>query len=179
MLHKEGIQLLDKSVAPKDTKLRPKKYQNNPINISETDEWKLYSNWIDNISQQSIARFYNAGNHGSNLNDPIIVCNAAVYTWNYTKHLMERKEFEQLTQYYQPLFNLLRKSGHDTETIFLCDLTNALALGYMNPHVPRNDCPPNQKVFSPVSLTPQLQARKKSAKVSNTNMSNKNRAGKI
>lgn len=149
------------------------------MNINETDEWKLYSNWIDNISQQSITHFYNAGNHGSYLNDPIIVCNAAVYTWNYTKHLLEQKEFAQLSKYYQPLFSLLQKTGHDTETIFLCDLTNALALGYLNSHIQRNDSTPNQKVFSPVSLTPQLQGRKKSGKVSNSNMINRNRAGKI
>ncbi|XP_066929818.1 cilia- and flagella-associated protein 46-like [Clytia hemisphaerica] len=171
LLHQEGIELLNQAIPPKDTKLRPKKYQNNPILVEEMEEWKLYTAWIDSTCQEAITRFSTACDHGSHLEDPIIVCNAAIYVWNYTKHLMDKKQYTKLTKHYQPLFNLLRRTGHGTETIFLCDFTNALAMGYIENHMPSTNAQPpddtkgTKKAGTPtLSLSPQM--RKKSAKPS-------------
>ena len=49
LLQTEGVKLLDKALAPEDNKLRPKKYENNPVKMSETSEWLTYSNWIDDV----------------------------------------------------------------------------------------------------------------------------------
>ena len=177
LLQREGIQLLEKAVPPKETKVRPKKYQNNPIRFEEMSEWKSYSNWVDYVSAESVSRFLAAGEHSASLGDAVLVCNAAVYVWNYTRHFLERKDFTKLTEHYQPLFNLLRRTGHGTETSFLCDFANSLAMGYMKNHVPSTATtkdgfnPP--KVMSPVM--PSL--RKKSGKPSHTGLVSKHRTG--
>lgn len=180
LLRGEGVQLLEKAVPPKDTKVRPKKYQNNPIRFEEMPEWKSYSSWVDSVSAESVSRFLAAGEHGASLGDAVLVCNAAVYVWNYTRHFLETKEFAKLTMHYQPLFNLIRRTGHGTEISFLCDFANSLAMGYMKNHIPPSsrDAFNTPKAMSPVAMaSPQLNIRKKSGKPSHMGVASKNRTG--
>ena len=176
--------MLEKAVPPKDTKVRPKKYQDNPIKVEEMSEWILYSDWVDSVSAESISRFLTAGDNGASLGDAVLVCNAAVYVWNYTRHFLGTKDFHKLPNCYQPLFNLLKRTGHGTETSFVCDFANALALGYIKNHTPKaqgvggwDGMTTPAKAMSPVMASPQLQIRKKSGKPSHMGIGNKNRVG--
>lgn len=161
LLQTEGIKLMEKPIAPQDTKLRPKKYKDNPILPADMKEWKVYSEWVEKITKEALERFQVACNHGVSLNNPLIVCNSAVYVWNYTKHLLEKKEYSLLTQQYLPLFNSLKKIGHGTETVFLCDFAHALAQGFMKPHIPQAYHNPAQKrLLTPAVTTPAQGSRR-------------------
>lgn len=171
MLQTEGLKLLEKPIAPIDTKLRPKKYQDNPIILGETEEWKIYAEWIDKITKDAVHRFQAGCNHGVSLNDALVVCNAAIYMWNYTRHFIEKKDYEMLTYHYLPLFNNIRRVGHGAETVFFCDFSHALVQGFIKPHIPIR-----KTLFTPG--THQSRRSNKVAKPSTIAM-NKGKAGEL
>lgn len=176
LLQSEGLHLLQKAKAPEDNKLRPKKYQNNPVKASEMPEWLIYSDWIDDVSTQAINQFQRAAIIGVELKEPWIVCNAGIYVWNYTKHLLSEGKYSSLTKVFRPLFTSLQSVGHDTEAVFLCDLTNAIALGYLQPYIPQSYYEAIEKCIEDQSRTSSKDKKEKLGTGSNHHTSLKSKA---
>ncbi|EDO49124.1 predicted protein, partial [Nematostella vectensis] len=136
-LRTQNVQLGDKPIPPEDTvKLRPKRYEDQQVNLEEQPEWVTYCNWISSLSQEAISSFQRAAEIGVELNEPWLICNSAVYLWNYTNHMLTQGRYRDIVQIYTPVLDAMKATGHDGETILLCQLCNAICQGLMQPWVP-------------------------------------------
>ncbi|XP_048585353.1 cilia- and flagella-associated protein 46 isoform X2 [Nematostella vectensis] len=136
-LRTQNVQLGDKPIPPEDTvKLRPKRYEDQQVNLEEQPEWVTYCNWISSLSQEAVSSFQRAAEIGVELNEPWLICNSAVYLWNYTNHMLTQGRYREIVQIYTPVLDAMKATGHDGETILLCQLCNAICQGLMQPWVP-------------------------------------------
>ncbi|CAH3151990.1 unnamed protein product [Porites lobata] len=137
LLKIEGVQLCDKPVPPEDTiKLRPKRYGDQLVNFDEIPEWVSYCEWISSLSNDVIHSFQRAAEIGVELKEPWLVCNAAVYLWNYTTHLLSQGRNKEVIPTYSPVLEAMKVTGHAGETVLLCQMCNAIAQGFMQPWIP-------------------------------------------
>lgn len=137
LLRTEGVQLGDKPVPPEDTiKLRPKRYGDHMVNFDEIPEWVSYCEWISSLSNEVIHSFHRAAEIGVELKEPWLVCNAAVYLWNYTTHLLSQGRHKEVIPIYSPVLEAVKSTGHAGETVLLCQMCNAIAQGFMQPWIP-------------------------------------------
>ncbi|KAL9983920.1 hypothetical protein ACROYT_G006166 [Oculina patagonica] len=137
LLRTEGVQLGDKPVPPEDTiKLRPKRYGDQPVNFDDMPEWVSYCDWISSLSNEVIYSFQRAAEVGVELKEPWLVCNAAVYLWNYTTHLLSQGRHKEVIPIYSTVLEAMKLTGHAGETVLLCQMCNAIAQGYMQPWIP-------------------------------------------
>ncbi|XP_078269822.1 cilia- and flagella-associated protein 46 isoform X2 [Rhinoraja longicauda] len=104
--------------------------------LEESPEWITYRNWIDYLSAGATKNFLRGAELGVLLNEPIIVCNAAIYIWNYNHHLLVSGRFAELVKPFQALFAALKITGHSGETVLLVMLCNALCRGLIQPWIP-------------------------------------------
>ncbi|XP_051883705.1 cilia- and flagella-associated protein 46 [Pristis pectinata] len=105
-------------------------------NLEESPEWITYRNWIDYLSYSATKSFLRAAELGVQLNEAIIVCNAAVYIWNYNHHLQVAGRYKELVKPFQTLLDALKKTGHCGETVILVMLCNGLCQGLIQPWIP-------------------------------------------
>lgn len=160
LLRTEGVQLGDKPVPPEDTiKLRPKRYGDQLVNFDDMPEWVSYCNWISSLSNEVIYSFQRAAEIGVELKESWLVCNSAVYLWNYATHMLSQGRHKEVIPIFSPVLEAVKLTGHAGETILLCQICNAIAQGYMQPWIPALPTPPT------ASATPSKDKSEKTEKV--------------
>ncbi|RXM35439.1 Cilia- and flagella-associated protein 46 [Acipenser ruthenus] len=133
-LRSEGILLNDKAIPPEDKSKHPIGFiMKNP----ETDpEWIIYRDWIQYLSSYATENLLRAAELGVELHEDWIVCNAAVYIWNYNNHLIRSGRQRELVDTLQTVLAALKQTGHSGETVLLVMLCNTLAQGLIYPWIP-------------------------------------------
>ncbi|XP_069755663.1 cilia- and flagella-associated protein 46 isoform X2 [Narcine bancroftii] len=126
LLRSEGTEFNNMAVFPGEKK----------GSVEESPEWITYRNWIDFLSNCATENFLRAAELGVQINEAIIVCNAAVYIWNYNHHLLVAGRYKELVKPFQALLDALNKTGHDGETELLVMLCNAISQGLIQPWIP-------------------------------------------
>ncbi|KAM8806051.1 cilia- and flagella-associated protein 46 [Eudromia elegans] len=135
LLRLQGIELNDRAVPPEDTSQHPTGYVTCQ---SESDpEWKIYSSWIDSLSQYAMENFQRAAEIGEELNEAWIVHNAVVYVLNYNKHLITSGRQREIIEHLQTLLRAIKNVGHNGSTVILLMLCNALARGLILCWIPK------------------------------------------
>ncbi|XP_056252103.1 cilia- and flagella-associated protein 46 [Seriola aureovittata] len=118
----EGVQLNSPAVPPQE------------VCVSEADpHWVVYRNWIQALSAYATSNFLRAAELGSEIREPWVVGNAAIYLWNYSSHLLAAGEYQCLFLPFQSLVEMLRKiefTGNRALVVLLCD---AVARGLIQP----------------------------------------------
>ena len=71
-----------------------------------------FSKWISSLSDDAIRGFQRAAAIGVELNEPWLVCNAAVYVWNYTTHMLCEGRYKEIIPIYNPIFEAMKTTGH-------------------------------------------------------------------
>lgn len=72
----------------------------------------IFRNWIDSLSAGATENFLRGAELGVLLNEAIIVCNAAIYIWNYNHHLLVSGRYAELVKPFQALLAALKITGH-------------------------------------------------------------------
>ncbi|XP_038629303.1 cilia- and flagella-associated protein 46 isoform X2 [Scyliorhinus canicula] len=155
LLNSEGVQFNNHAVFPKDKR---KDLQEVGVRNPEAiPEWITYRNWIDSLSSYATTNFMHAAELGVEINEAFIVCNAAIYMWNYNNHLLTAGRYKELVEPFRILVNTLKETGHCGETILLVMLCNSLCQGLIQPWIP-SPSPKKieKKVSGRVSATPNL-----------------------
>ena len=70
------------------------------------------SEWISSLSNDVIHSFQRAAEIGVELKEPWLVCNAAVYLWNYTNHLLSQGRNKEVIPTYSPVLEAMKVTGH-------------------------------------------------------------------
>lgn len=70
------------------------------------------SDWIASLSNEVIHSFHRAAEIGVELKEPWLVCNAAVYLWNYTTHLLSQGRYKEVIPIYSPVLDAVKVTGH-------------------------------------------------------------------
>ena len=70
------------------------------------------SEWISSLSNDVIHSFQRAAEIGVELKEPWLVCNAAVYLWNYTTHLLSQGRNKEVIPTYSPVLEAMKVTGH-------------------------------------------------------------------
>ncbi|XP_010226733.1 PREDICTED: tetratricopeptide repeat protein 40-like, partial [Tinamus guttatus] len=135
LLRLQGIELNNRAVLPEDTSQHPTGYV---ACLSESDpEWKIYSSWINSLSQYTMENFQRAAEIGEELNEAWIVHNAVVYVLNYNKHLITAGRQREIIEHLQTLLRAIKNVGHNGSTVILLMLCNALARGLILCWIPK------------------------------------------
>ncbi|XP_069395061.1 cilia- and flagella-associated protein 46 isoform X1 [Paralichthys olivaceus] len=120
----EGVQLNSPAVPPKER----------GVYVSEEDpDWVIYRDWIQALSTDATFNFLRAAEIGSAIGESWVVANAAVYLWNYSRHLLASGEYQHLLPSFQNLVEMLQKMellGNRSLVVLLC---NAVARGLIQP----------------------------------------------
>ncbi|XP_039626525.1 cilia- and flagella-associated protein 46 [Polypterus senegalus] len=133
-LQSEGVQLNDKPVPPEDKRKHSVGFvMTNPAN---DPMWIVYRDWISRLSDYATENFLRAAELGVELNEAWIVCNAAVYIWNYNIHLIKSGRQRELVETFQKILSAFKKTGHCGETVLVMMLCNVVAQGLMAPWLP-------------------------------------------
>ncbi|XP_041116568.1 cilia- and flagella-associated protein 46 [Polyodon spathula] len=133
-LRSEGILLNDKAVPPEDKSKHPIGFI---VKSPETDpEWIIYRDWIQYLSTYATENLLRAAELGVELHEAWIVCNAAVYIWNYNNHLIRSGRQWELVGTLETILAALKQTGHSGETVLLVMLCNTLAQGLIYPWIP-------------------------------------------
>ncbi|KAF4090490.1 hypothetical protein AMELA_G00052800 [Ameiurus melas] len=123
-LRSEGVELNDLPIPP----------VNKGVPTPENDpQWTLYSDWIQEMSVYATANFLRGAELGAELQEPWLVVNAAVYLWNYNKHILATKGQDKLVPTFSQLVELLKQTGHAGEVVLLVLLCDAVAQGIIQP----------------------------------------------
>ncbi|XP_030012468.1 LOW QUALITY PROTEIN: cilia- and flagella-associated protein 46 [Sphaeramia orbicularis] len=123
-LHAEGVQLNEHPVPP---------VEKGAFVSPDDPHWIIYRDWIQALSAYATSGFLRAAELGAEINEPWVITNAAIYLWNYNKHLLAAREYPHLLPTFQVLVEMLRKTeytGNHTLFVLLC---NAVALGLIQP----------------------------------------------
>ncbi|XP_067908773.1 cilia- and flagella-associated protein 46 [Heterodontus francisci] len=134
LLKSEGVLLNNHAVFPEDKQKYLREF--GVKNPEEVPEWITYRNWIDSLSSQATMNFMQAAKLGVQINDALIVCNAAIYMWNYNNHLLVAGRYKELVEPFRTLLNALKTTGHCGETVLLVMLCNSLCQGLIQPWIP-------------------------------------------
>ena len=70
------------------------------------------SDWISSLSNEVIHSFQRAAEIGVELKEPWLVCNAAVYLWNYTTHMLSQGRHKEIIPIYSPVLEAMKVTGH-------------------------------------------------------------------
>uniref|UniRef100_UPI00398F0566 cilia- and flagella-associated protein 46 n=1 Tax=Pristiophorus japonicus TaxID=55135 RepID=UPI00398F0566 len=134
LLKSEGVLFNNHAVFPKDQHKHLQGYvAQDPESIPE---WITYRNWIDSLSHYATKNFLRAADLGMQLNEAIIVCNAAIYLWNYNNHLLVAGRYKELVEPFWTVLDKLKQTGHCGETVLLVMLCNSLCQGLIQPWIP-------------------------------------------
>ncbi|KAF0027185.1 hypothetical protein F2P81_019926 [Scophthalmus maximus] len=120
----EGVQLNSPAVPPRE----------GGVHVSDDDpHWIIFRDWVHALSAYATSSFLRAAELGSEIMEPWVVANAAIYLWNYSSHLLAAGEYQRLLPPFQSLVEMLRKiecPGNPTLVVLLC---NAVAWGLIQP----------------------------------------------
>ncbi|KAG7512173.1 cilia-and flagella-associated 46 isoform X1 [Solea senegalensis] len=120
----EGVQLNSPPVPPQEPGLHVS---------GEDPHWVTYRDWVQDLSTYATSNFLRAAELGSEIGEPWLVANAAIYLWNYSSHLLAAGEYKRLLAPFQSLVEMLRKlecPGNRGLDMLLC---NAVARGLIEP----------------------------------------------
>ncbi|XP_055502612.1 cilia- and flagella-associated protein 46 isoform X1 [Leucoraja erinacea] len=158
LLRSEGAEFNNVAVFPEE-KLHSQGFV--AKNLEESPEWITYRNWIDSLSAGATENFLRGAELGVLLNEAIIVCNAAIYIWNYNHHLLVSGRYAELVKPFQALLAALKITGHSGETVLLVMLCNGLCRGLIQPWIPN---PTNFEKSESSKGSPYTAKKKPSAK---------------
>lgn len=113
------------------------------------------------MSAGATENFLRGAELGVLLNEAIIVCNAAIYIWNYNHHLLVSGRYAELVKPFQALLAALKITGHSGETVLLVMLCNGLCRGLIQPWIPN---PTNFEKSESSKGSPYTAKKKPSAK---------------
>ncbi|KAG7229993.1 hypothetical protein INR49_009713 [Caranx melampygus] len=117
----EGVQLNSPAVPPQEV-------------VSEDDpQWIIYRDWIQALSAYATSNFLRAAELGSEIREPWVVANAAIYLWNYNSHSLAARKYQHVLPTLQSLVEMLQKidyTGNRALVVLLCD---AVARGLIQP----------------------------------------------
>ncbi|XP_035461481.2 cilia- and flagella-associated protein 46 isoform X4 [Scophthalmus maximus] len=125
----EGVQLNSPAVPPRE----------GGVHVSDDDpHWIIFRDWVHALSAYATSSFLRAAELGSEIMEPWVVANAAIYLWNYSSHLLAAGEYQRLLPPFQSLVEMLRKIEcpgavflrNPTLVVLLC---NAVAWGLIQP----------------------------------------------
>nr|XP_021336588.1 cilia- and flagella-associated protein 46 [Danio rerio] len=121
-LRSEGVELNGSAVPPDKRKTHPPE---------DDAHWKLYSDWIKDLSAYAIGQFLRGAELGVELCEAWLVVNAAVYLWNYSRDVLSRGEYLLLLPTFSRMLELLRHTGHAGELVVVVLLCDAVAQGLL------------------------------------------------
>ncbi|XP_057703978.1 cilia- and flagella-associated protein 46 isoform X1 [Corythoichthys intestinalis] len=108
-----GVQLNSPAVLPQD------------VGVSEDDKhWIIYRDWIQDLSGYATSTFLRAAELGTQIREPWVVANSAIYLWNYNKHLLVTGDYNCLIPTFQSLVEMFQKTectGNHALLVLLCD----------------------------------------------------------
>lgn len=89
----------------------------NPITLQDVVNVMLIflsfaSDWISSLSNEVIYSFQRAAEFGVELKEPWLVCNAAVYLWNYTTHMLSQGRHKEVIPIFSPVLEAMKLTGH-------------------------------------------------------------------
>ncbi|XP_061546899.1 cilia- and flagella-associated protein 46 isoform X4 [Phycodurus eques] len=127
-LQMQDVQLNSPAVLPQD------------VDVSEDDpHWIIYRDWIQDLSAYATSTFLRAAELGTQIREPWVVANSAIYLWNYNRHLLITGDYNCLIPTFQSLVEMFQKTectGNHALLVLLCD---AVARGlYQHLAVPDN-----------------------------------------
>uniref|UniRef100_A0A3Q2XJ12 Uncharacterized protein n=1 Tax=Hippocampus comes TaxID=109280 RepID=A0A3Q2XJ12_HIPCM len=124
-LQMQGVQLNSPAVLPQD------------VGVSEDDpHWIIYRDWIQDLSAYATSTFLRAAELGTQIREPWVVANSAIYLWNYNRHLLVTGDYNCLIPTFQSLVEMFQKTENHALLVLLCD---AVARGlYQHLAVPDN-----------------------------------------
>ncbi|XP_067858761.1 cilia- and flagella-associated protein 46 [Heptranchias perlo] len=134
LLKSEGVQFNNHAVFPESKHKHTEGFV--AKNPEEDLEWITYRNWIDSLSHYATQNFLRAAELGVELNEALIVCNAAIYIWNHNNHLLVAGRYKELVKPFQTLLDQIKQTGHRGETVLLVMLCNSLCQGLIQPWIP-------------------------------------------
>ncbi|KAM9810017.1 cilia- and flagella-associated protein 46 isoform 2-T2 [Syngnathus typhle] len=112
-LQMQGVQLNSPAVLPQD------------VGVSEDDpHWIIYRDWIQDLSAYATSTFLRAAELGTQIREPWIVANSAIYLWNYNRHLLVTGDYNCLIPTFQKLVEMFQKTqctGNHALVVLLCD----------------------------------------------------------
>lgn len=81
-----------------------------PLNLPQsiTEAWGSYTNWLSQLSGDSVAGFLRCGELGVVLGEEVIVGNAAVYLWNYHHHWVKSGRLLEIVGAFKPLLGSMK-----------------------------------------------------------------------
>ncbi|XP_040906348.1 cilia- and flagella-associated protein 46 [Toxotes jaculatrix] len=123
-LRMEGVHLNSPAVPPKERGV---------CVPEEEPHWVIYRDWIQALSAYATSNFLRAAELGSEIREPWVVANAAIYLWNYSSNLLAAGEYQRLLPPFQSLVEMLQKiecAGNRALVVLLCD---AVARGLIQP----------------------------------------------
>ena len=70
------------------------------------------SNWISSLSNEVIYSFQRAAEIGVELKESWLVCNSAVYLWNYATHMLSQGRHKEVIPIFSPVLEAVKLTGH-------------------------------------------------------------------
>ena len=77
--------------------------------VSQHQDWVAYSEWANLLTTTANEHFLKGASLGVLLGEPHLLCNAAVYLWNYNHHLIDSDRIVELIPVYRSLLASMRK----------------------------------------------------------------------
>lgn len=77
--------------------------------VASEENWLLYVQWSCALTKAACDNFLKAAQIGVGLGESHLVCNAAVYLWNYNQHLLQSDRLGDLIPTFRTLLATMRK----------------------------------------------------------------------
>uniref|UniRef100_A0A3B4AP97 Uncharacterized protein n=1 Tax=Periophthalmus magnuspinnatus TaxID=409849 RepID=A0A3B4AP97_9GOBI len=123
-LHTEGLHLNSCPVPPLVKEQR----------VSDDDaDWIVYRDWIISLSAYASLSFLRAAELGAEISESWVVANAAIYLWNYNKHLLLQRRYQLLLPTFRPVVELMQKIQYTGDRALFAMLCNTVARGLIQP----------------------------------------------
>ncbi|KPP75006.1 hypothetical protein Z043_105779, partial [Scleropages formosus] len=118
-LRSEGVNFNQEPSPPEDRR--------KDVPPEEDPQWTIYREWALEMSAQATISFLRAAELGAEIREQWIISNAAVYLWNYNKHILAAGGQCQLLAPFQKLIDIMKLVGHTSEMVLQVLLCNTVA----------------------------------------------------
>ncbi|MFT7806045.1 cilia- and flagella-associated protein 46 [Arapaima gigas] len=108
-------------------------------------QWAIYREWVQELSAQATNSFLRAAELGAEIQELWIISNAAVYLWNYNKHMLVMEGQRQLLAPFQKLIDIMKLTGLTSDIALQVLLCNTVAQSLLPGLVPPATKAPQEK----------------------------------
>uniref|UniRef100_A0A8C9R4N7 Cilia and flagella associated protein 46 n=1 Tax=Scleropages formosus TaxID=113540 RepID=A0A8C9R4N7_SCLFO len=127
LCHQAAIQKLRSEGVNFNQEPSPPEDRRKDVPPEEDPQWTIYREWALEMSAQATISFLRAAELGAEIREQWIISNAAVYLWNYNKHILAAGGQCQLLAPFQKLIDIMKLVGHTSEMVLQVLLCNTVA----------------------------------------------------